>query len=278
MVANITEEILAKSKLLKEDGYEYTGRWCEHLGKNLKKYITLPQMLGADLDDFVLAFKREYVSRVNIGDQKLREKYLTIVQVLLEKSIRNSPNPKQMFNELLPFLEQGMNTSRTTSEVVKVFKDFDDRFIEIRFYESLFIFMLHIEGEYFPTIRTLCGLKLASKGKNVDFQTIDKMTYENIKKELGSFGKPLFLLYDGIGRYLRNAIAHACFKYEKGKLTCWNIKPQTRKEIWRRDFTYDELSEVLVDIYSISHAYLYWYMIRELCDKIIHHVNTQKSS
>lgn len=277
MWTNLREEILAKSKLLRDNGYEYTGKWCEHICTNLNEYTRLPQMLDKDLGDVISTFKQEYVSLADVGSQKLREKYLTIIQVLLEKAIRNSPNPKQMFDELLPFLEQGMNTAKTTSEVARVFRDLDEQFIEIRIYESLFVFMLHVEGEYFSTIRTLCGFRLASKGKSVNFQSICKMPYDNVRKELGRFGKPLFSVYDDVGRYLRNAVAHACFKYKHGRLTCWNIEPRTRKETWRKDFTYDELSNVLVDIYSISHAFLYWYMLRELADKILHHVKTQLS-
>jgi len=277
MWTTLRGEVLAKSKLLRDNGYEYTGKWCEHICRNLNKYAKVPQMLNKDLGDLIATFNQEYISLADAGSQKLREKYLPIIQVLLEKAIRNSPNPKQMFDELLPFLEQGMNTAKTTSEVVRVFRDLDEQFMEIRIYESLFVFMLHIEGEYFSTIRTLCGFKLASKGKIVDFQRIYEMPYDNVKKELGRFGKPLFSVYDELGRYLRNAVAHACFKYKQGILTCWNIEPRTRKETWKKDFTYDELSNVLVDIYSISNGFLYWYMLRELADKILKHVKTRLS-
>ena len=276
MWANLQEEMRQKAKLLINSGYEYTGKWCEHICKNLHQYAKLPQMLKADFDDLFSAFKREYIGRTDLGSSKLREKYLSIVQILLEKAIRNSPNPKQMFDELLPFLEQGLNTSKTTSAVVKVFSDLDERFLEAQMYASFFVFMLHIKGEYFPTIRTLCGFKCVAEGKDVNFQTIHEMTYEDIKKELGHFGEPLFLVYNDLGRKLRNAVAHANFKYEKEKLICWNIDPRTRKETWRKDFTYIELSTVSVDIYSISHAFLFWYMLRELMDKILDYVRLHK--
>lgn len=276
MWTNLEEEIQQKAKLLRNNGYEYTAKWCEHISENLNQYAKLPQMLNSDIGDLFLTFKQEYVSRTDLGSRKLREKYLSIVQILLEKAIRNSPNPKQMFNELLAFVEQGTNTSRTISEVAKVFGDLDERFLEVRIYASLFVFMLHIEGEYFPTIRTLCGLKLAANGKKIKFLNIYDMKYKDIKKELGRFGKPLFLVYDDLGRHLRNAVAHANFKYKRDQLICWDIDPRTRKETWRKEFTYNDLSTTLVDIYSLSHAYLYWYALRELTSKIVDYVKRRK--
>lgn len=269
MWADLEEEIGQKAKLLKDNGYEYTGKWCESFLTNLNRYPRNPQMLAADFDDLLLTFRQEYIGRTDFGSLSLREKYLSIVQTLLENAIRNSPNPKEMFHELLPFLEQGLNTSKTVSEVVRIFRDFDDRFLEVRVYASLFVFMLHVEGEYFPTIRTLYGLSLGAKGKSIDFRTINKMDFKNLKKEMGRFCKPLFVAYDDLGRNLRNAIAHAHFRFEKGKLICWNIEPTARKETWKREFTYSELTAALVDIYSIAHAYLFWYMLRELTGKII---------
>jgi hypothetical protein len=272
MWTNLPEEMREKAKLLKDNGYGYTGKWCEHICKNLHQYAKHPQMLKADFDDLFSTFKQEYLSRIDLGDRNLREKYLSIVQILLEGAIRNSRNPKQMFYELLPFAEQGVNANRTSSEVAKVFGNLDDRFLEARIYASLFVFMLQIEGVYFPTIRTLCGLKLAAEGKDVKFPIINDMSYDDIKRELGRFGAPLFLVYDDVGRKLRNAVAHANFEYKKEKLISWNIDQRTRKETWRKEFTYVELSAVSVDIYSISHAYLYWYMLRELVDKIAQHL------
>lgn len=272
MWANLQEEIQDKAKLLRSIGYEYTAKWCEKIRRNLPQYAKLPKMLYADFGDLFSTFKNEYISLSVLGNPKLREKYLNIVQILLEKAIRNSPNPKQMFGELIQFADQGANTSRTISEVVKVFRDLGKQFLEVRMYASLFVFMLHIEGDYFPTIRTLCALKLAGEGKDIHFQTIHEMKYKDLKKELGDFGKPLFSVYDDIGRNLRNAIAHANFRYKKQKLTCWNTNPETKKETWRKNFTFNELSAVLVDTYSISHAYLNWYLLRELRDKVIEHV------
>lgn len=257
-------------------GYEYTAKWCDHICKNLSQYTKLPKMLQQDLDDLFLTFKNEYVNLMVFGSPNLREKYLTIVQILLENVIINSPNPKKMFHELIPFRDQELNTSQKTAELAKVFGNLREQHLEVRLYASLFIFMLHLEGNYFPMLRELCALKLSGDGKEVLFSTIQKMNLTELKEELGTFGEPLFKVYDDVGRKLRNAIAHANFKYENGKVICWNCNQKTKQEIWKRDFTFDDLSSVSADLYSLSHAFIVWYMIRELSTKIFECISRRK--
>lgn len=272
MWVSLQEEILAKAKLLKENGYTSTGKWCKHIHKNLNQYSSR-QELEMDVKDLFVAFTNEYIYRTDLGNKELREEYLHIVQVLLEQAIKHHSNPKRVFRELIPLLDQQVNTNRAINEVAEVFKDMGDQFLEVRTYASLFIFMLHIEGSYFPTIRALCALKRAGEEKDVDFQHLYEMSYANIKRSLGKIGESLFVVYENDGKRIRNAVAHANFKLKNGKLSCWNVDVKTRKENWRKEFTYDEFSSVVVDIYSISHAYSFWYLLRELAEKIAEHEN-----
>lgn len=277
MWANLEEEMLAKARALSDNGYVNTGKWCEHICSNLSQYAKVPQSFDKDVVDLFLAFEHEFLSRTDFGSRELREQHLRIVQMSLENTIRNSSNPKQIFHELIPLLDQMNNTGRATSKIVEIFSKMDESLIEARMYGSLFVFMLHLEGEYFPIIRTLYALNLAGKGTNMDFQILKKKSLSSMREELGDFGKPLFVAYDDAGKNLRNAIAHANFRFEKGKLVCWNLNPTTKVETWRREFTYNDLSTVLVDIYSISHVYIYWYILRELMDKVNHHIRQHAS-
>lgn len=271
MWASLEEEMLQKAQTLLEYGYVSTSKWCEHICKNIGQYTRFPQMFNNDIEDLVQTFKHEYLSRTDFGNRKLREAYLEIVQKSLENAIRNSPNPKQMFTDLIPLMQRMNNTGRVTSEMVEVFSKINEKLVEARICGSLFVFMLHLEGEYFPIIQTLCALKVAGEGKDVDLEVIRKKKVDCMKRELGDFSISLFTAYNEVGRKLRNAIAHANFRFEGKKLICWNIDSKTHIETWRRDFTYEELSATLVDIYSLSHAYICWYILRELMDKVAHH-------
>ena len=92
MWVNLEEEIKEKAKLLRSTGYEYTAKWCEHTCKNLHRYGKVPHLFNADARDLFSTFKNEYIGLAGFGNPKLREIYLNVVQVLLEKTIRNSPN------------------------------------------------------------------------------------------------------------------------------------------------------------------------------------------
>lgn len=278
MQMNLQEEIQWIATIFQDSGHKRTALQINKMSKNLSIYKKYPRRLDADIDKLVSTFDREYIRLKGMGNENLRTEYLLTIQTLLETAIQNSPDPKKMLAEILPFVLRGIDTSRTEGEMSRILGDFnDERFLEINFYISLFIFMLHVEGEYFPAIKTLYALKMSSEGKNIDFKVINKMSYASIKKELGRFGEPLVLVYDDIGRKLRNAVAHANFRYDKGKLICWNTDPRTRREIWKKEFTFDELTTTLIDIYGVAYGYINWYLIRHLLGKIRDFASPQKA-
>jgi len=169
---------------------------------------------------------------------------------------------------LIFFTYQGMCTSDTITALTNVLVDIEKQSKEADAYLSLFLFNLHIDGQFFPTLRTLYGLKMAGKGKDIDFVKIQKTPYRELKKELGKLLRQLFEVYDDIGRHLRNAIAHANFIYAQGKLSCWDIDPKTKAIIWKQEMRTDELRYLLVYFYSISNAFIDWYLIRDTIEKV----------
>jgi len=269
MQGNLQKEIRWIASSFRDSGYKRIARQCNKMGKNLHIYKKSPKKLQADIDKLVEIFDLDYVHFPKVGSEELRTEYLLIIQELLEMAVLKSSDFNKTIAEILPFTMQGMDTSEVITQIARIWGNFDDeRFLEINFYLSLFIFMLHIEGQYFPALKTLCALKLVGEGKSIDFETINKMSYESIKGELGSIGEPLFLVYDDIGRKLRNAVAHASFRFDKGKLVCWNIEPRTRRRTWKKDFTFEELTTTLADIYGVAWGYFNWYMIRQLIGKV----------
>ncbi len=247
------------------------------MSKNLHIYKKSPKKLQSDIDKLVETFDLDYVRVPKVGSEELRTEYLLIIQELLEMAILKSSDFKKTLAEILPFTMQGMDTSPVITHMARILDNFDnERFLETNFYLSLFIFMLNVEGQYFPALKTLCALKLVGEGKSIDFETINKMSYKSIKIELESIGEPLFLIYDDIGRKLRNAIAHANFRFDKGKLVCWNVEPRTRKRTWEKDFTFEELTATLADIYSVAEGFINWYMIRQLIGKVQKFVSSER--
>lgn len=275
MWRTLQDEIQAKATLLTEQGYVFTAKWCNRIRQNLNSYVKEPRELDLDVRDLLSTFENEYLNRTDFGNRDLRRRCLKTIQGIFEWAIRRGPTLKQTFGELVPIAERGIDASKPINEVVNVFRKLDEKFIEARIYGSLFVFMLHVDGQYFPIVRTLCAMKLAGNGKQPKLKQIEKMTLEKMKQILGGVCKPLFEVYDSTGRHLRNSIAHANFRYESGKLSCWDIDPRSKKVIWRRAFTFDELSAIMGDIYSVTHAYLYWYLLRELIDKVAQYIRAK---
>ena len=269
MQMSLQKEIRWIAALFRDSGYRRIARQCNKMSKNLSIYKKSPQKLQADINKLVSTFDLDYVHFPKIGSKELRTEYLLIIQELHEMAMLKSPDFNETVAEILPFVMRGMDTSEAITHIARIWGNFDnERFHEINFYLSLFMFMLHIEGQYFPVLKALCALKLVGEGKNIDFETVDKMSYERIKRELRPIGEPLFLVYDDIGRKLRNAVAHASFRFDKGKLVCWNIEPRTRKRTWKKDFTFEELTTTFADIYGVAWGYINWYIVRQLIGKI----------
>jgi len=124
--------------------------------------------------------------------------------------------------------------------------------------------MLHVDGQYFPTMKILCALKLSGEGKKPTIEYIESLKLEEMKTLMGEFCQPLFEVYDHDGHHLRNSIAHCNFKYSDRKLDCWDVNPKSKKVIWKKEFTIYELSSLINDLKSINHAFICWTVLRDL--------------
>lgn len=270
MHSDFEEEMRIRIKSLKDNRYIETSRQCERICKSFNQYATNRQLFDNDVEDLYSTFKLEYLNRTSPGNCELGERYFEIVKQLVENAIQKllenalQYDPKRIFDELSLFLPQITSTSIATKKIDEVFSKIKEKFVEIRTYGLMFIFMLHLEGTYFPIMKTLYALKLAAERKEIDFEILKKKSISSMKEELGDFGKPLFLTYDSVGRNLRNAIAHSNFKFEDGKLICWNIDTKTKIETWRKTFSYSELAVTMADIFNLSHLYVHWFILREI--------------
>jgi ribosomal protein S17 len=268
MWRNLEEELKAKTKLLAETGYPNTVKWLNRILKNKDNYRKHPEEFKLDYGDMVKAFEIEFLSRTDYGVREIRKNCLQSIQMIFERAISKGKLAKKAFEELRPFAERGIDVSKTITEVVNVFDVLDESSIEARIYGALFVFILNVEGQYLPIMRILCALKLVGEDVTPNFEQIEQMKIRDIKKTLGSLGTPLFEVYERDGKHLRNSIAHAHFKYTNGTIACWDVDQKSQRVNWNRKFTFESLSAIMGDIYSVPHAYLYWYLLRELVSKI----------
>jgi hypothetical protein len=261
-----------RAVLLRQTGYVNAAEWCEHIQDNLKNYSNHPKDFEVDIQNFLNSFKRDFLDRVELGNRKLRENCFEIVQTIIESAIQNRANIDETFKEFLPYVDRSRNAQIPVYRMDVAFNALDESLLEIQVYGNLFTFMLHVDGQYLPTIKALCALKLATEGKNPTMEYIESLNLEQIERLIGEFSSPIFEAYNSVGRHLRNAIAHCNFTYNEGKLSCWDIDPRTKRKIWSKEFTLAELSAIINDLKSINQAFVTWLIIRDLAEKIAKNV------
>lgn len=250
-----------RAEMLRQTGYLNAAEWCEHVRDHLNLYSKHPNELVVDLQSLLKTFKNDFLNRVDTGNPILREDCFTVIQVLLERAIENDSNINETLRRLLPYADRSLAANKIIYKMDEAFNALDNSLLEVKVFGNLFTFMLHVDGQYFPAIRTICALKLAGDGRKFEFEYIESLNMKEMEKIIGKFGSRLFTVYNSDGRHLRNAIAHCNFAYSKEKLTCWN-------KAWQKEYTVSELSAVINDLKSIEHSFVTWFLVRELAEKV----------
>ena len=261
-----------RATMLREIGYANAAEWCEHMRDHLNLYLKHPNDFVLDLQYFLESFKNDFLGRVEGGNCRLRQDCLEVVQVLLERAIENDANVNHILRELLPYNDRALDANKPIYKMGKAFNDLDESLLEVQVYGNLFTFMLHVDGQYFPAIKTLCALKLAGDGNKRTIEYIESLNLEQMENLIGEFGSSIFKIYNSDGRHLRNAIAHCNFTYSQGKLSCWDIDPRSRQIAWKQEFTISELSAIINDLKSVEHAFVTWTVVREIAEKLTKNV------
>lgn len=257
-----------RAEMLRQIGYLNAAEWCEHIRDNLHLYPKHPNDLIADLHFFLDSFKNDFLERIEGGNRKLRQDCFEVVQVLLERAIQNDANVNETLKQLVPFADRFLVANKPMYRMDEAFNALDESLIEVKVYGFLCTFMLHVDGQYFPTIKTLCALKLAGEGREFAIEYLENLNLEQMQNIIGEFGSPLFEIYNSVDRNLRNAIAHCNFTYSEGRLTCWDIEPRTKREIWRKGFTLAELMASINDLKSVNFSFATWFVVRHLAEKL----------
>jgi hypothetical protein len=261
-----------RAAMLRQTGYLNAADWCEHMRDHLNLYLKHPNDFVLDLQYFLELFKNDFLNRVEGGNRKLRQDCFEVVQVLLERAIENDANVNETLRQLVPYVDRSLAANKPICKMDEAFNALDESLLEVKIYGNLFTFMLHVDGQYFPAIKTLCALKLAGDGHKFTIEYIENLNLEQMETLMGEFGSPIFKIYDSVGRNLRNAIAHCNFAYSQGKLSCWDIDPRSKQIAWKKEFTISELSAIINDFKSVEHAFVTWAVVRELAEKLTRNV------
>jgi hypothetical protein len=190
------EEIGIRAEMLRQTGYLNAAEWCEHLRDHLNLYSKHPDELVVDLQSFLKTFKNDFLNKVDTGNPVLREDCFTVIQVLLERAIEYDTNINESLKRLLPYADRSLVSNKIIYKMDQSFNALDNSLLEVKVFGNLFTFMLHLDGQYFPAIRTICALKLSGDGRKFEFEQIESLNMKEMEKIIGKFGSRLFTVYN----------------------------------------------------------------------------------
>jgi hypothetical protein len=200
-------EINRLSKLL-EKRFPHASKWAKRLSEDM----LLPKVnlveIKSDWIDVMQAFKNDFVGS---GENwKYREKcYMT-----LEKTINDMigklgfPKSKETFERILPELETGAEALNSLGRIYLELIKSKNLSESGNYYSMCFMYLVLVEGVYDENIRILYTFRKATDGADIAYEAIKDEPIWKFKKDLVS------VFFEGYNDRIRNAIAHAKFKYD----------------------------------------------------------------
>jgi len=230
-------ELARLSRVFKNAGYLTTAGWIEQLSKKMlmPKVKERTQELLLDLKDAMLAFRGEFIGS---GENwKYRERcFDTFEKIILEMIKITDPKTPETMDKIFPALKTGGETLRNIAEVYLALVSPERLSDKRRYYGFCFLYLLMIEGLYDENIKILYIFKKALSGEKVDYEDIQEKPLWDFKNEI----EPVF--FEGYNNRIRNAIAHAKFRFEDrtGKMAFRDRKtrhsPAFKKSLSLREF------------------------------------------
>lgn len=228
-----------------EGGFPLTANWIKRLSKTLLlPRVTFGEAL-ADWKDIEQTFKNEFIG--SDENWKYRERCYDALDKIVHDMIkaRGIQASSKTFEMILPALERGNEALSNIAEIYLALVASKRLSEKRRYYGLCFMYLISVEGLYDENIKILYIFRKAAKGVDVDYDTIseDKSLW-SFKSEL----QPVF--FEGYNNRIRNAIAHAKFRFDdaKNKMIFKDIatkhQPEYRDELSLTEFAikyYDKI-------------------------------------
>lgn len=191
--------------------FPLTASWIRRLSEDfLLPKATVDEILE-DWKDTKQTFKNEFIG----SDENW--KYRDRCYVALEKTIIDMVKAKgvqasrKTFDKILPALQAGNQALSNLNEIALTLVAPQSLSGKSRYYGLCFMYLISIEGLYDENIRILYIFRMATNGVDIDYEAIREKDLWSFKSELD----PVF--FEGYNNRIRNAIAHARFRFDDTK-------------------------------------------------------------
>lgn len=192
-------------------GFPTTARWIRQLVKTLLlPRVTFGEVLE-DLKDVHKTFRSEFIgSNENaVYRQRCFDQFESLILGMIDT--RGHKVAFKIFEGLLPAFESGNQALSNLAEIYLALVASGGLSEKRRYYGLCFMYLISVEGLYDENIRALYILKRATKGVDIDYEKIQEKSLKFFKKKLG------LVFFEGYNNRIRNAIAHARFRFDEKK-------------------------------------------------------------
>lgn len=191
--------------------FPQTASWIKRLSKDFSfPNVTLDEVLK-DWDDTEKTFKNEFIG--SDENWEYRERCYDALEKIIREIIkaRGLQASSRTFERILPALQIGHEALDNLTEIYLALVASKDLSEKRRYYGLCFMYLILIEGIYDEDIRMLYILRKAAKSVDINYETIKEKDLWSFKSEL----EPTF--FEGYNNRIRNAIAHARFRFDNAK-------------------------------------------------------------
>jgi len=233
------------SNFLKEKGFKNTSRWIVFALKT-----RMPD-IQKDFNDVIFSMQmevRDYRRGAYNYPNAKEACFNSILNLIIGGMTVGSSKFNILTKALAPIAQGSVETIRILNDIVGVAEKLEDKpkFLMICFY-----YLLLWEGSYKNICKQLLAMKRLKEGKNVRITETRKVLSEEKTEEKKNLESVLpNHLKNGHHRNLRNAIAHAHFRYlpEKNEMLFWDVRPNGQYSFRPKSFSYQEFSKYLLDV------------------------------
>jgi hypothetical protein len=235
------------AKIFSDKGLTNTSKWITHA---IETKLPDPQK---DRDDILNSLKNEIRTYRNIfyKDSSFRENcFKNILSTILRAIIIDPIKFTRITKKLHPLIGTIVQTNIVLGEIVKIANELEQK---PRFFMICFYYLILLEGSFKNVKLNLSAMeRLTKEGKEIEVTETGGVRFgekiedrKNVKYVLPE------CLEKGIHSHLRNAIAHARFRYidKENKMKFWDVHPQNH--IFTMDpikLNYKEFSKYLLQV------------------------------
>ena len=234
------------AQIFLQTGLVNTSKWITYA---LNTKLPDPEK---DFVDIVNSLKIEFrnYKKEHYKDSSFRESCFDAIWRIVLLGISEG---QQLFielsKELFPLLDKLRQTSELLEDIVNVAEKLEPK---PKFYMVCFYYLMLMEGNFKNVKKNLFAMEQMSEGKKVTItETLGLRTDKDIEEEKNLKRILPKRLKTGIHDNLRNAIAHANFRYidEENKMEFWDIYPRTQTySLEPIKLTYGEFSKSLLEV------------------------------